>query len=100
MIISLEILEEYQRVGEILAKEYPPVNLKPMLDLVLKEASLFAVPPLPASVCEDPEDDKFLACALASRSKIIVSGDKHLLKISGYQNIEVLKPRAFLEKNL
>jgi predicted nucleic acid-binding protein len=45
--------------------------------------------PLPEKVCEDPDDDKFLACALESGSTVIVSGDKHLLKISGYQNIEV-----------
>ena len=88
MILSLEILEEVKRVGEILAKEHPPVNLKPMFDLVFKEASHFTASPLPASVCEDPEDDKFLVGVLASRSKIVVSGDKHFLKISGYQNIE------------
>jgi len=31
-------------------------------------------------------------------SKIIVSGDKHLLKISGYEGIQVLKPLEFTDK--
>jgi len=31
-------------------------------------------------------------------SKIIVSGDKHLLKISGYEGIQVLKQREFTDK--
>ena len=31
-------------------------------------------------------------------SKILVSGDKHLLKISGYEGIQVLKPREFIDK--
>jgi predicted nucleic acid-binding protein len=53
-------------------------------------------PPLPEQVCEDPDDDKFLACALAGRNKVIVSGDKHMLDVSGYQKIEVLKPRKFV----
>jgi N-acetyltransferase len=35
---------------------------------------------------------------LASGSKVVVSGDKHLLKVSGYQEVEVLKPREFLNK--
>jgi predicted nucleic acid-binding protein len=49
------------------------------------------------AVCGDPEDDKFLACALAGKSKLIISGYKHLLKISGYQGIKVIKPREFFD---
>jgi predicted nucleic acid-binding protein len=37
---------------------------------------------------------------VASGSKVIISGDKHLLKISGYQGIQVLKPRAFVDQYL
>ena len=43
-------------------------------------------------------DDKFLACAIASGSMIIISGDKHLHKVSVCQDIEILKPRAFINK--
>ena len=42
----------------------------------------------------------FFACALASESKIIISGDKHLLKVSGYEGIDVLKPREFVDSYL
>ena len=98
MVISLEILEEYTRVGEILAEEYPARNLRRILEYVAKAAVVYSAPPLQERVCDDPDDDKFLACALASNSKVVVSGDKHLLKSSGYQGIEVLKPRDFLEK--
>jgi predicted nucleic acid-binding protein len=48
----------------------------------------------------DPDDDKFFACALSSGSRVIISGDKHLLKASGYQGIEVLKPREFVDRYL
>jgi len=51
-------------------------------------------------VCVDPDDDKFLACALASKSKMIVSGDKHLLDVSGFREIQMLKPRKFLDEFL
>jgi predicted nucleic acid-binding protein len=51
-------------------------------------------------ICSDTDDDKFLACALASGAGIIVSGDKHLLSVSGCSGIEVLRPRAFLERHL
>jgi uncharacterized protein len=55
---------------------------------------------LSEQVCSDPDDDKFLACAIACGNKLIVSGDKHLLKVSGFQNIEILKPHEFIKKYL
>ncbi len=48
----------------------------------------------------DPDDDKFLACALVSGSKLIVSGDRHLLKVSVFKEIKVLKPRDFVNAYL
>lgn len=97
LVISQEILEEYQRVGEILAYQFPGVDLGPILELLTVKAELTQVPSLPGPVCDDPDDDKFLACALASNSEVIISGDKHLLKVSGYCGINVLRPRKFLD---
>ena len=100
MVISPEILDEYRRVGEILTEEHPAIDLEPILEYVIHNAVVFSAPPLSERVCDDPDDDKFLACALASGSNLVVSGDRHLLKVTGYQNIEVLKPRYFLDKYL
>jgi hypothetical protein len=55
---------------------------------------------LPTPVCSDPDYDKFLACAIARGSRIIVSGDKYLLTVSGYQGIEILKPHEFIKRDL
>ena len=100
LIVSLDILEEYRHVGEELAAERPTINLEPALEFIIQHAEVVAAPPLLDQVCEDPDDDKFLACALASGSKLVVSGDKHLLKVSGYRSIEVLKPREFVTRYL
>jgi putative PIN family toxin of toxin-antitoxin system len=74
--------------------------LQAILALIEKEAEFYEVQPLPEPVCSDPDDDKFLACALASHAECIVSGDKHLLKVSGFQGIQVFRPRAFVEAAL
>lgn len=74
--------------------------MNPMLTFILEHAKVYKSAKLKEPVCEDPDDDKFFACALASGSRIIISGDKHLLKVSGYQEIEVLKPREFLDRYL
>jgi uncharacterized protein len=100
LIVSLDILDEYRRVAEILAEEHPTINLAPILGLVIQNAVIYSAPKLSDAVCEDPDDDKFLACSLASGSTIIISGDKHLLEVSGYRGIEVLKPRDFVNKYL
>jgi len=38
----------------------------------------------------DPEDDHVLACALAARADLIVSGDAHLLNLKAYQGIPII----------
>jgi putative PIN family toxin of toxin-antitoxin system len=100
LVLSPEIFEEYQRVAEVLHKQFPAVDLSAILDLVLVEAEMCQVEPLSEVVCADPDDDKFIACALSSGSKLIVSGDKHLLDVTRYRGIEILKPRPFVDKHL
>jgi putative PIN family toxin of toxin-antitoxin system len=100
LVVSQEILDEYQRVSEILAMEHRSIDLKPILRFVIEYAKVYKPAKLKEPVCEDTDDDKFIACALASGSGVIISGDKHLLHISGYQGIEVLKPRQFMERYL
>ncbi len=99
-VVSQEILSEYWRVGEALAEASPAIDLRPILDLVTIEAELYVAKDLPEPLCSDPDDDKFLACAIASNSKIIISGDKHLLKVSGYHDIEILTPREFVTRHV
>ena len=44
-------------------------------------------------VPNDPDDDAVIACALAARADLIVSGDKHLLSLGGqYQGIPIVTP--------
>ena len=100
LVISEEILAEYRRVGETLAQQFPSIDLLPILDMLRANAEVISVKCLPEPVCDDPDDDKFLACALAGDCKLIVSGDKHLLKASGFRGINVLAPRKFVNTYL
>ena len=95
LVVSPEILNEYRRVGEQLAKQFPGVQLETFLELLTLRAKIVNAPPLKEKVCSDPDDDKFLACAIASGTRTICSGDKALLKASGYKGIIVLNPKDF-----
>jgi len=100
IVISLEILDEYFRVGEELSVQFPEVDLHPILELITTKAELIEAALLDEAVCDDPDDDKFFACAIAGGANLIVSGDKHLSKMSGYQGIEVVRPRQFVDNYL
>jgi putative PIN family toxin of toxin-antitoxin system len=47
-------------------------------------------------VTEDPDDDRILECALCAQADVIVSGDRHLLKVGRFGPIRILSPRQFL----
>jgi len=98
--VSKDILIEYHRVAEELSAKFPNVEISQILELLTIHSEMVNTQGLEVSVCEDPDDNMFISCALGSKSRIIVSGDKHLLKISGYQKIEVLKPRIFLDNHM
>ena len=100
LVLSPEIFEEYERVGESLSEKFSGVSIEPFLYLVSSEAEIVNSPPLPASVCEDLDDDKFLACAIAADARLIVTGDKELLATSGYSDIEIIQPRKFVDQYL
>ena len=49
-------------------------------------------------LCVDPDDDKFIDCAISGNADFIVSGDSHLLDLKSILNTEVITPSAFLKK--
>lgn len=57
--------------------------------LVEISATLQAVP-------DDPDDDMVVECAIVGNATHIVTGDKHLLTLARYQNIEIVKATEFV----
>ena len=100
IVLSRQILDEYQRVATALSTKFPTVNILPIIELVTIHGQFVETQGFDISVCEDPDDDKFLECAVAGKCKTIISGDKHLLKLTGYEGITVLSPRNFVDKYL
>lgn len=95
MVISPEILLEYTRViGELAAKK--PIDTKAIIDRITLGSEMVAAPRFKKQACEDPDDDRFLECAVAGKVPYIASGDKLLLKLHPFGNIQILKPAAFL----
>jgi putative PIN family toxin of toxin-antitoxin system len=95
MVLSPLIIEDYHRVAAEIAGDFAGLDIKPILDLITLHAEVVEDRPLPAPVCRDAHDGKFLACS-AAVSAVLVSGDKDLLAADGALGVRVLTPRAFM----
>jgi len=98
LCLSQDIIEEYLAVLVRLGLE----DAQEISNLTRLFAegynSIFTAKTLKLEVVkEDAEDNKFLECAVALNSKIIVSGDKHLKKIKRYIDIDIMTPREFID---
>ncbi len=100
LVVTREIFDEYWRVAAELRAGFPDVDVTRLLELILVGAEICAPAKLPDRICADPDDDKFFACAIASGADVVVSGDRHLLKVSGYRGIPVMTPRMFVDQHL
>lgn len=59
-------------------------------------ADVVADTPL-SGVCDDPDDDKYLAAALEGRASHVVTGDRHFLALGQHAGVEIVTPRGFLD---
>jgi predicted nucleic acid-binding protein len=76
------------------------IDILALLDLVAVRSHVVQATPLSKPICSDSNDDIFIACALAAKTRIIVSGDRHLLAVSGFAGIQVLRPKPFVDRFL
>lgn len=97
LIVSQDILDEYDRVSKILSKQYPKIDLSSFMELLAINSKLYIPYKLREKISRDPDDDKFIACALAANVKFIISGDQDLLSICKYQEINIIKPADFIK---
>jgi putative PIN family toxin of toxin-antitoxin system len=100
LVISPEIIAEIQKVLEYphISKKYKlrKSDVQSLLTLIAHEAVV--IPKLLSVhvIKDDPDDDKFLACALAAKAEYIVSGDQHLLDLGSYRSIPIVTVKEFL----
>ena len=88
MLTELEEVLAYPRLAKaVTASGLAPAQL---LQRYLRLATVVQPAPIAPTVLADPDDDHVLACALAAKAELIVSGDRHLLDLHEYQGIPIL----------
>ena len=96
LVVSDDLLNEYKAtIQDMLskaAKFSPRFSLTPLL-----EHSVKIKPKSKIQICRDRDDDKFIVCAVDGNCEYIVSGDKDLLSLHSYKNINIVTVRDFLK---
>ncbi len=99
---SLEILAEVHRVLHYpkFEKIINTVERSPndLFAKLISLCTLIRVTRTVKGVCVDPDDEKFLSCALSANCDVLVSGDKHLLDIGKYRSVRILTAKAFYQE--
>lgn len=50
------------------------------------------------TVCRDPKDDKLLELAVSGNADFLVTGDKDLLALNPFREVDIITPREFFDK--
>ena len=64
IILSQDILDEYLRVAESLSVKYPSIDILPIIEMVTVHSQFIDTQGFDITVCDDPDDNKFIECAI------------------------------------
>lgn len=98
LCLSRSIVDEYVEVLRRMGLQSEP-ELEELLGLFAHGFHVLFTAKTPTLniVEKDPDDNKFIECAVALDSEFIISGDKAVQQIKNYMNIKVQSPKQFLE---
>ena len=97
VVASKEIVDEYEEIVLRLKQKYPRIDTRiPLQELLSKFEIIRVSSDIQAS--RDPDDNKFISCAVDGKCLYIVSGDDDLLSVGNYGDVEILTVAEFLSR--
>lgn len=94
---TTEIINEYEEIiQEMIKRKQGHIN-KDILAPLLNAMELIE-PVSRVELSRDPDDDKFIGCAKDAHALYIVSGDKDLLVLKQYENIQIVSAKESVHR--
>ena len=94
---TTEIINEYYEIiDEMIKRKQGRINNSVLSQLVSKLKIIQSSSSI--NICRDPDDNKFIECAIDANALYIISGDKDLLDIQKFNNIQIFNTKFFCEK--
>ena len=100
LVASSDIFNEYAEVIRRLGRKYPTLETTSIIDLLAVELEIIRTKKIKSPICRDPDDDKFIACAISGKVELIISGDQDLLVLKKFKNIRLITPAQFFQELL
>lgn len=97
LLASEETLHELERVMTYDHLPFADADRTQYLAILRRETDVVQ-PDDVVDIVRDPDDDKFLEVALAGDADFVVSGDRDLLGLESYRDIDVITPDEFVER--
>jgi hypothetical protein len=73
------------------------LTIEQIVDRYAELAAVVQPAAIAPTVLDDPDDDQVLACAVAARADLIVSGDRrHLLPLGSFEGMPIVSPAEAL----
>ena len=73
------------------------LTIEQIVDRYAELAAVVQPAAIAPTVLDDPEDDQVLACAVAARADLIVSGDRrHVLPLGSFEGVSIVSPAEAL----
>ena len=95
--VSNEILSEYE---EILSEKTEPAFAESIIKTIINKKSLIRIAPTWhfGLIEADPDDNKFVDCAICGRAELLVSNDRHfdILKTIDFPYVKVVKLQEYI----
>ena len=95
-VATNEIVDEYQATINYLLNKYED---RPLQLSIVPIFSAMEIIPVTSKieVCRDPDDNKFISCAIDGHCYYVVSGDKDLLSVGQYENVKIITVAEILK---
>ncbi len=94
-ICTEEIFAEYSAVIKRFAEKRDKNNCSEIIHIIAKNCT-FIKNIYTRQYSRDPDDDKFICCAVSGRADYIVSGDRDLLVLKKIDNLKIITASDFL----
>lgn len=97
VLVTEPILLEHSRVLAELGQKEERSNIAEQWTLFVAQHATMIIAVSSVSACRDPDDDKYLDCAVDGGADYVVSGDEDLLTLKEFAGTHIVTPRRFIE---
>jgi putative PIN family toxin of toxin-antitoxin system len=96
-LFSKETFEEFRAVLAYPKFRLSPAEIRAIIEIdVLPFFEIVEGTDAVSGICKDPDDDKFIACAVSGDAEFLVTGDRQLCDVRKHKAVKIVKAADFM----